>query len=98
MKLRNFLLNNKLMMLNIVLCLYVLTNFIGGERGIVSYFEKNKLLVGLNKEKAVLIEDLKVLQNKNRLLSEKIDLDYIDILYREKFKVGKKDEILIKLK
>ena len=37
-------------------------------------------------------------EKKNSLLSEKLDLDYIDILYREKLNFGKKDEILIKLK
>ena len=46
----------------------------------------------------ILSKNLKKIQNKNSLLSEKIDLDYLDILYREKFKFGKKDEILIKIK
>ena len=34
----------------------------------------------------------------NILLKEKIDLDYLDMLYREKLRYGTKDEILIKLK
>ena len=36
-------------------------------------------------------------ENKNKLLSENINLDYLDILYREKLKLGKKDEIYIKI-
>ena len=41
---------------------------------------------------------MKLIENKNTLLSEKINIDYLDILYREKLKYGKKDEILIKLR
>ena len=43
-------------------------------------------------------DELKETEKKNKLLSERIDLDYLDSLYREKLKFGKKDEILIKLK
>ena len=46
----------------------------------------------------LLINKLEKLENKNKLLSESVNLDYLDILYREKLKYGKKDEILIKLK
>ena len=35
---------------------------------------------------------------KNELLSSNLDLDFIDTIYREKFKFGKKEEIIIKLK
>ena len=50
-------------------------------------------------EKRLILEKkLNDLENKNKLLSDKIDLDYLDILYREKLKFGKKDEVLIKLK
>ena len=41
-----------------------------------------------------LIESLK---KKNTLLSDKLDLDYLEILYREKLKFGKKEEVIIKL-
>ena len=34
----------------------------------------------------------------NTLLSTKLNLDFIDTIYREKLKFGKKDEIIIKLK
>ena len=34
---------------------------------------------------------------KNKLLSEQLDLDFLEILYREKLKFGKKEEVIIKL-
>ena len=88
----------KLLLLNIFFTLYVGINLIGGERGIASYFEKKKNEKILINEKSQLIEETNKITIKNNLLSKKIDLDYLDILYREKLKLGKKDEILIKLK
>ena len=40
---------------------------------------------------------LEDLENKISLV-KKNDIDYLDMLYREKFKYGTKDEILIKIK
>ncbi len=40
------------------------------------------------------IEDL---EKKNSLLSNNVDFDFLDILLREKLKLGKKDEIIIQL-
>ena len=88
----------KLLLLNIFFTLYVGINLIGGERGTASYFEKKKNEKILINEKLQLIEETNKITKKNNLLSKKIDLDYLDILYREKLKLGKKDEILIKLK
>jgi len=45
-----------------------------------------------------LLGKVKIIENKNQLLSKKNDLDYLDILYRDKLKFGNKDEIIIKLK
>ena len=70
----------------------------GGERGLFSYFEKNEIEKLLIDKKNKLEKDLSILENKNLLLSEKLDLDYLDILYREKLKFGKKEEIIIKLR
>ena len=78
--------------------LYVAINLIGGERGLVSYFEKKNLEKSSSVKLSQLTYDLNELENKNRLLSVDLDLDYIDTLYREKLKFGKKDEILIKIK
>ena len=88
----------KLFLLNIFLTLYVAINLIGGERGLYSYFEKkNTESLMIKKEKKLSVKK-DLLEQKNILLSEDIDLDYLDIVYREKLKFGKEDEILIKLK
>ncbi len=87
----------KLILLNIFLTLYIGINLIGGERGLVSYFEKKKTHEELIQKELVLNEELKDLKHKIRLITSN-DLDYLDMLYREKLKYGTKDEILIKLK
>ncbi len=98
MNIRSFLSRKKLLLINIFLSIYILTNLIGGDRGLLSYFEKKKLMVNLNALEQKLNKDLVDLEKKNSLLSQKINYDYIDILYREKFKFGKKEEIIIKIK
>ena len=89
--------NKKLVLLNVFLGLYVGINLLGGERGLISYFEKKKIYQDLNKKENELkleIEDLK--QKINLIVAN--DLDFLDMLYREKLKYGTKEEILIKLK
>ncbi len=88
----------KFILLNIFLTLYVGINLIGGERGLISFYEKNKLQKELIVKEKKLIEELKIYDKKNELLSSNLDLDFIDTIYREKFKFGKKEEIIIKLK
>ena len=87
----------KLILFNIFLTLYVGINLVGGERGLVSYFEKKKVHQELIQQEKVLNEELKDLKHKIKLITNN-DLDYLDMLYREKLKYGTKDEILIKLK
>jgi len=87
----------KLILFNIFLTLYVGINLIGGERGLVSYFEKKKIHQELIQKETVLNEELQDLKHKIKLITNN-DLDYLDMLYREKLRYGTKDEILIKLK
>ena len=87
----------KLILLNIFLTLYVGINLVGGERGLVSYFEKKKIHKELIQKEIVLNEELQDLKHKIKLITNN-DLDYLDMLYREKLRYGTKDEILIKLK
>ena len=89
--------NKKLILFNIFLTLYVGINLIGGERGLVSYFEKKKIYQELIQEEIVLNKEIKDLKKKIKLITNN-DLDYLDMLYREKLRYGTKDEILIKLK
>jgi len=88
----------KVFFFQVFLILYITINLIGGERGLISYFEKNsheKKLALKNKE---LTNKLKHIEHKNKLLSKIVDLDYLDVMYRTKLKFGKKNEILIKLR
>ena len=64
----------------------------------VSYLEKKEYKKNLEKEVKILNVELLSVEKKNRLLSKNIDLDYLDTLYRDKLKFGKKEEIIIKIK
>ena len=97
MRLIESLKKRKLILFNIFLTLYVGTNLIGGERGLGSYFEKKNIYQELVLEEATINEELYNLEQKIKLISDN-DLDYLDMLYREKLKYGTKDEIIIKLK
>ena len=96
MRLIESLKNKKLILFNIFLTLYVGINFIGGERGLISYFEKKNIYNELIQKETTLNNDLKDLKHKIKLIF-KNDLDYLDTLYREKLRYGTKDEIIIKL-
>ena len=98
MKIIKFFKNKKIVLLNIFLTFYVTINLIGGERGLLSYFEKKNKAEILITQQTQLQEELKTLNIKNNFLSKKNDIDYMDILIRENLKFGKKDEILIILK
>jgi len=74
------------------LIIYFFFNLMDGERGLVSYFEKKKLFNQLKKEQNELSEKIADLDHKNSLLTENIDLDFIEILIREKFLFGKNEE------
>ena len=63
-----------------------------GDRGLISYLEKQKILQNLNEKENELIEKIKELDLKNSLLSDNLDLDYIETLIRERFLFGKKGE------
>ena len=98
MRLFNFFIKKKFLLLNIFLTLYIATNMIGGERGLISYYEKEKKQKNLIEKKKILTEKLNEFEKKNKLLSTDLNLDYVETLYREKLKFGKKEEIIIRLK
>jgi len=78
------------------LFLYVGLNLFDGQRGLISYFEKQNIKKQLIKEKEFFLTSLNSVERKNNLLSNVIDLDYLEILYREKFMVGKPKETIYK--
>ena len=82
----------KFTLISIFLLLYVILNLLDGERGLISYYEKQKIKKNLINEKKLLVSKLTTIEKRNKLLSENIDLDYLEILYREKFLIGKTNE------
>jgi len=90
--------NNYFILISIFLILYFIVNLLSGERGLFSYYEKKEILEGLKLEEANLINKINDLDFKNSLLSDNLDLDYIEILIREKFLFGKKGETIYIIK
>ena len=74
------------------LLLYFFFNLLDGQRGLFSYFKKKNLLDNLQNEELELVNKIKDLEIKNSLLTNNLDLDYIEILIREKFLFGKEGE------
>ena len=97
MRLIESLKRKKFILFNIFFTLYIGINLIGGERGLISYYDKKTIYEKLKIKDKVLTSELKDLEHKISLVQNN-DPDYLDILYREKFRYGTKDEIIIKLK
>ena len=69
-------------------------NLLEGERGLVSFYTKKKIKDQLVQEKSLLTKELTSVEKKNNLLTDNIDLDYLETLYRQKFMVGKENELV----
>ena len=80
------------------LILYFFFNLLSGQRGLISYFEKKQTLNDLKQEELSIIKEIKDLDFKNSLLSDNLDLDYIETLIRERFLFGKKNETIYIIK
>ena len=78
--------------------LYFFFNLLDGERGLVSYIEKKDIYEQLKNDQNALNNKIADLEHKNSLLTENIDLDFIEILIREKFLFGKEGETTYILK
>ena len=90
--------NNYLLLIFIFLLLYFLFNLLSGQRGLISYFDKQETLKNLKNEEISLINQINDLDFKNSLLSDNLDLDYIETLIRERFLFGKKNETIYIIK
>ena len=82
----------KFTLISIFLFLYVMLNLLDGERGLISYYEKQQIIEKLSQEKKSLVLQLGSVEKKNNLLTDSVDLDYLEIMYRKKFLVGKASE------
>ena len=97
MKLIKSLKKKKFLLFNIFFLLYVGLNLIGGERGLISYFDKKNIYEELIEKDKKLTAELKTLDQKISLIN-KNNPDFIDMLYRQKFNYVTENEIIIKLK
>ena len=86
----------KFTLIAVFLFLYVLINLLDGQRGLISYYEKQKIKQQLIEEEKALFIKLAMVEKKNMLLTDKMDPDYLEILYRQKFMVGKSNEHIYK--
>ncbi len=87
-----------LIFIPILLILYFVLNLLSGNRGLFSYIEKKSLLVKLEHKKKSLSQEIKELEKLNTLLNDNLDVDYIEILLRDKFLLGKKGETVYIIK
>ena len=87
----------KFTLITVFLFLYILINFLDGQRGLISFYEKQKIKQQLIEEEKELYIKLSMVERKNKLLTGKVDLDYLEMLYREKFMVGKSNEYIYKI-
>ena len=89
---------NYFLLISVFLILYFSFNLVSGERGLFSYIEKKELLSNLKKEEISLINKIEEKNHKNSLLSDNLDLDFIETLIRERFLFGKEDETIYIIK
>ena len=85
---------NYFLLISTFLLLYFFFNLLDGQRGLFSYFKKKNLLENLQNEDLKLVNKIEDLEIKNSLLTNNLDLDYIETLIRQKFLYGKKGETL----
>jgi len=89
---------NYFLLISTFFILYFFFNLLDGERGLFSYFKKKEILITLQNEKSDLSSKIKNLDFKNSLLSDKLDLDYVETLIRKKFLFVKEGETLYIIK
>ena len=83
---------NITLILPIILIIYFSLNLLGGNRGLFAYQDKKDQYEKLSKKKLFLTNEIIELKKINSLINESLDKDYLEILIRDKFVVGKKGE------
>ena len=92
MRIVEILKKNYFLLISTFFFIYIVFNFLDGERGLFSYLEKKEIYNQKIQKKSNLSAELNDVEKKILLLTENIDLDYLEILYREKFFYGKPNE------
>ena len=83
---------NYFLLVSTFLIIYFFFNLLSGQRGLISYFDKKQYLDELKMDEAAIINKINDLDFKNSLLSDNLDLDYIETLIRERLLFGKENE------
>ena len=82
MRLKKFIFERKFLLLNIILSIYVATNLIGGERGLIAYFNKKNIEDLKVMQKRELIKNLNDIEKKNVLISNlKMQIIFLIIIF-----------------
>ena len=89
---------NYFLLISFFLIFYFGFNLVSGERGLFSYINKKQILVDLKNEELSLTNKIDDMEHKNSLLSDNLDLDFIETLIRERFLFGKEDETIYIIK
>ena len=89
---------NYFLLISIFLIFYFGFNLVSGERGLFSFIEKKELLSDLKKEEITLTTKIEEKNHKNSLLSDNLDLDFVETLIRERFLFGKENETIYIIK
>ena len=87
-----FIKKNLLLLSVSLVFIYFIFNLLGGERGLISWYKKSRILNDLENKNNVLTSKIENLELKNSLLKDNIDIDFIETLIRDKFVFGKKGE------
>jgi cell division protein FtsB len=85
---------NFFLLISTFLIFYFFFNLLDGDRGLFSFFKKKEILVNLQNQESELTSKIKNFEFKNSLLSDNLDLDYVEILIRKKFLFGEEGETL----
>ncbi len=89
---------NYFLLISIFLIFYFGFNLVSGERGLFSYIEKKEILSNLKKEELLLFSKIEEKNHRNSLLSDNLDLDFVESLIRERFLFGKENETIYIIK
>jgi cell division protein FtsB len=82
----------KFFLILLIIFLYILYNFFGGDRGLIEYFKKKALLNEFEQKNLEINKEINFFAKKNDFLSANINRDYLDEIYRDYFVLGKKGE------
>jgi cell division protein FtsB len=82
----------KFFLILLIIFLYILYNFFGGDRGLIEYFKKKGLLKEFEQKNLEINKEINFFVKKNDFLSANINRDYLDEIYRDYFVLGKKGE------